>query len=185
MAYKDPERQRAYAREWLKRNPEKAREAMRRWRARNPELLREGRRKYRQAARLRDGAKLNAQRAAYLASHPEVKRAKEQAYRARKIAAEGSFTGAEWLELLDRWDNVCAYCGEPGPLEADHRVPLSREGTNFIDNILPACRRCNGRKHKMTEEEFRALLAAERGCDHIVDSRMSALEPLGWVAQLA
>ena len=30
MAYKDPERQRAYAREWLKRYPEKAREAARR-----------------------------------------------------------------------------------------------------------------------------------------------------------
>jgi 5-methylcytosine-specific restriction endonuclease McrA len=162
MAYKDPERQRAYARAWLKRNPEKAREAMRRWRARNPELLRERRRTYRRAARLRDAAKLNAQRAMYLAVHPEVKRAKEQAYRARKAAAAGSFCGAEWLALVARWDNVCAYCGEAGPLEADHRIPLSRGGTNYIDNVLPACRSCNGRKHKMTEEEFRALLAAER-----------------------
>lgn len=161
MAYKDPERQRAYAREWMKRNAEKAREAMRRWRARHPELLRERRRKYRRAARLRDGAKLNAQRAAYLATHPEVKRAKEQAYRARKIAAAGSFTGAEWLELVGRWGNVCAYRGEPGPLEPDHRVPLTRGGTNFIENILPACRNCNARKHTMTEEEFRARLALE------------------------
>src|SRR6266498_2737106 len=103
MAYKDPERQRAYAREWLKRNPEKAREAMRRWRARHPELLRERRRNYRRAARLRDGAKLNAQREAYLASHPEVKRAKEHAYRARRIAAAGFFTGVEWLALLGRY----------------------------------------------------------------------------------
>jgi hypothetical protein len=109
MAYKDPERQRAYAREWMKRNAEKAREAMRRWRARNPELVRARNRKYRRAARLRDGAKLNAQRAAYLASHPEVKRAKEQAYRARKVAAVGSFTGAEWLKLVAFWGNVCAY----------------------------------------------------------------------------
>jgi 5-methylcytosine-specific restriction endonuclease McrA len=162
MAYKDPERQRSYAREWMKRNPEKAREAMPRWRARNPELLRERSRKYRRAARLRDGAKLNAQRAAYLAAHPEVKRAKEQAYRARRVAAAGSFTGAEWLELVARWGNVCAYRGEVGPLEPDHRVPLARGGTNFIDNILPACRRCNAEKHTMTEEEFRARLVAER-----------------------
>jgi 5-methylcytosine-specific restriction endonuclease McrA len=162
VAYKDPERQRAYAREWMKRNPEKAREAMRRWRVRHPELLRERRRDYKRAARLRDGAKMNAQRAAYLASHPEVKRAKEQSYRARKIAAAGSFTGAEWLELVARWENVCAYDGAPGPLEPDHRTPLFRGGSNFIDNILPACRSCNGRKHTMTEEEFRARLAAER-----------------------
>ena len=161
VAYEDPERQRAYAREWLKRNPEKAREAMRRWRVRHPELLRERRRKYQRAARLRDGAKLNAQRASYLAKHPEVKRAAGQAYRARKMAAEGSFTGAQWLELVARWANVCAYDGASGPLEPDHRVPLFRGGTNFIDNNLPACRSCNGRKHTMTEEEFRARLAAE------------------------
>jgi len=162
MAYKDPERQRAYAREWLKRNPQKARDAVRRWRARNPELNRERRRKYRRAAYVRNAAKINAEKAAYLASHPEVKRAKDQAYRARRIAAAGSFTGAEWLDLLAHCGGVCSYCGEAGRLEADHRLPLSRGGTNLIDNILPACRSCNGRKHKMTEEEFRVLLAAER-----------------------
>ena len=162
MAYKDPERQRAYAREWLKRNPQKARDAVRRWRARNPELNRERRRKYRRAAYVRNAAKINAEKAAYLASHPEVKRAKDQAYRARRSAAAGSFTGAEWLELLAHCGGVCSYCGKAGPLEVDHRLPLSRGGTNFIDNILPACRSCNGRKHKMTETEFRVLLAAER-----------------------
>jgi 5-methylcytosine-specific restriction endonuclease McrA len=162
VAYKDPERQRAYALEWLKRNPEKAREAVRQWRVRNPELNRERRRAYRRKAYLRNAAQINAQKAAYLASHPEVKRAKDQAYRARKIAADGAFSGAEWSELQARSGNVCAYCGGPGPLEADHRLPLARGGSNFIDNILPACRGCNGRKHKMTEEEFRARLAAER-----------------------
>jgi len=162
MAYKDPERQRAYARAWLKRYPEKAREAMRRWRARHPELLRARRREYRRAARRRDSAKLNAQRAAYLAAHPEVKRAKEQAYRARKAAAVGSFTGAEWRALVERYGNVCAYDGARGPLEADHRIPLSRGGTNYIENILPACRSCNSRKHTLTEREFRAFLASER-----------------------
>lgn len=40
-------------------------------------------------------------------------------------------------------------------------MPLARGGSNSIDNILPACGRCNRRKHLMTEEEFRARLAAE------------------------
>jgi 5-methylcytosine-specific restriction endonuclease McrA len=40
-------------------------------------------------------------------------------------------------------------------------VPLCRGGSNEISNILPACRHCNRRKHRKTEEEFRALLAAE------------------------
>ena len=162
VAYKNPERQRAYAREWMKRNPEKAREAMQRWRARNPDLRRERNRRYKRAAQLRDPAKINAQKAAYHIAHPEYKRAKDHAYRARSQVAFGSFTGQEWRELQEHSGRRCAYCGEAGPLEADHRVPLARGGTNFIDNILPACRSCNGRKHKMTEEEFRARLAAER-----------------------
>jgi 5-methylcytosine-specific restriction endonuclease McrA len=162
VAYKDPERQRAYAREWLKRNPEKARDAMRRWRERNPGLRRERNRRYKRAAQLRNSAKINAQKAAYHAAHPEYRRAKDQAYRARSQAALGSFTGPEWRDLQERWGHVCAYCGEAGPLEADHRVPLARGGTNYIDNILPACRSCNGRKHRSTEEEFRQRLAAER-----------------------
>lgn len=49
-----------------------------------------------------------------------------------------------------------------GPLQVDHRIPLARGGSNSIDNILPACGRCNRRKHLMTEAEFRARLAAER-----------------------
>ena len=47
----------------------------------------------------------------------------------------------------------------------DHRTPLERGGTNEIANILPACVRCNLRKHLMTEDEFRARLAAERAAD--------------------
>jgi 5-methylcytosine-specific restriction endonuclease McrA len=66
------------------------------------------------------------------------------------------------MALVELYENRCAYDGAPAPLHADHRLPLERGGTNVIENILPACRRCNLRKHLMTEEEFRARLAAER-----------------------
>jgi 5-methylcytosine-specific restriction endonuclease McrA len=157
MPYKDPERQRAYAREWIKRNAEKAREAMRRWRAAHPEERNADRRAFYQRHRAEELAKS----AQYHRDHPEVGRASWQNYRARKRAAAGSFTAAEWLALVEQYGGRCAYCGESTALEADHRVPLSRGGTNTIDNILPACRVCNARKHRMTEEEFRARLASE------------------------
>ncbi|MEK6226560.1 MAG: HNH endonuclease signature motif containing protein [Chloroflexota bacterium] len=69
---------------------------------------------------------------------------------------------AEWRALVELCDGCCAYCGERAPLEIDHRVPLARGGTDSIDNILPACGPCNRRKHAMSEEEFRARLAAEK-----------------------
>jgi len=134
MPFKDPEKQRAYGRDWMKRNPDKAREAMRRWRAAHPKEHGEDNRAY--YGRHRD--ERLEQSAAYHRANPQVGRARTQNYRARKIAALGSFTAAEWLALVEQYQGRCAYCGETGPLEADHRIPLARGGTNHIDNILPA-----------------------------------------------
>ncbi len=81
----------------------------------------------------------------------------------RRIAAGGQgFSTAEWLALLAHHGGSCAYRGGKILIEIDHRIPLSRGGSNLIDNILPACRRCNRRKHRMTEDEFRELLQRER-----------------------
>jgi 5-methylcytosine-specific restriction endonuclease McrA len=156
MAYKDPERGRAYGREWMKRNPDKAREAVRRWSKAHPEQRRAAKRLY--YARHREQHR--AVMAAYHRAHPEVLRAKSHAYRARSRAAEGKFTSAEWRALVESYDGKCAYRGEAGPLEVDHRTPLSRGGANSIDNVLPACGICNREKGRLTEAEFRARLAA-------------------------
>jgi len=155
VAYKDPERQRAYAREWLKRNPEKAREAVRRWSKAHPEQRRSAKRLY--YARHRERHK--AVMAAYHRAHPEVLRAKSNAYRARARAAEGRFTSEEWLAVVKDHGGRSAYCGGAGPLQVDHRTPLSRGGTNSIDNVLPACGGCNAKKGQSTEAEFRARSA--------------------------
>jgi 5-methylcytosine-specific restriction endonuclease McrA len=141
----------------MKRNPEKARAAMRRWRAAHPEEHNADTR----LDYLNHREERLAQSAAYHRDHPEVGRARFENRRARKRAADGSFTPAEWLALVERYGGCCAYCGAQGRLEVDHRIPLSRGGSNRIENILPACRSCNARKHQMTEEEFRARRADE------------------------
>ena len=159
MPYKDPERQRDYGRGWIERNPEKAREAMRRWRQRHPaEHAAEVRSYYE-----RHKDRLAAYFAQYRRDHRDVRQAIHARRRARKRGAGGSYTTVEWIELLQRWNWTCAYCGERGPLEPDHRIPLARGGSNSIENILPACRRCNQRKGLLSDEEFRARLAADRG----------------------
>lgn len=78
--------------------------------------------------------------------------------RARIAAAKGSFTTLEWLRLCIQYAYACGYCGEWTALAADHRIPLSRGGTNSIENIIPACRTCNSRKGRQTEAEFRASI---------------------------
>jgi 5-methylcytosine-specific restriction endonuclease McrA len=146
----------------MQRNPEKARAGMQRWRQAHPEEHREEHRAEGRARYARHKDRLKAQIAAYHRAHPDVVRAKREKHRALRKGAEGFFTATEWHDLVIQCEHACAYCGTIGPLEQDHCLPLDRGGTNWIANILPACRVCNARKHLMTEEEFRARLAAER-----------------------
>ena len=157
MPYADPERRRAYARDWIRRNPDKAREAMRRWRERHPDDHRAENRAY----YARDPGRRQLQIDAS-PNRRAVRRAADAKRRARKLEAVGAFTSAEWLQLVIRWGSRCAYCRASSKLHADHRVPLSRGGSNAIGNILPACASCNLRKSTLTETEFRSRLAANR-----------------------
>lgn len=64
----------------------------------------------------------------------------------RRSKHGGWFTTQEWLSLCERYGNVCLACGKPGPLTQDHVIPLSKGGSNSIDNIQPLCDRCNKKK---------------------------------------
>ncbi len=51
----------------------------------------------------------------------------------------------------------CAYCGkrlEGTDWHIDHVIPKAHGGSDSIDNLLPACRRCNTLKKDRTPEEF-------------------------------
>lgn len=72
-----------------------------------------------------------------------------EAYRARKLNAIGSFSPSEWNGLKERFGFMCLCCKKCEPeikLCADHIVPLSKGGDNFISNIQPLRASCNARK---------------------------------------
>ena len=79
---------------------------------------------------------------------------------ARLKRAGGSHTAQEWREKCALLANLCIYCGEARPLVRDHKVPLSRGGTDDITNIVPACRSCNSKKRSQTAHEYLGLVAA-------------------------
>jgi 5-methylcytosine-specific restriction endonuclease McrA len=67
--------------------------------------------------------------------------------RAAKRASPGNFTAKEFEDLCDSYGNRCLCCGVTGVvLEADHVVPLSRGGSDGIENIQPLCGTCNRSK---------------------------------------
>jgi 5-methylcytosine-specific restriction endonuclease McrA len=67
---------------------------------------------------------------------------------ARKKAADGHHTGTEIKALFKRQGGKCAYCRvmlKPG-YHADHIIPISKGGSNWISNIQLTCSDCNHRK---------------------------------------
>jgi 5-methylcytosine-specific restriction endonuclease McrA len=76
-----------------------------------------------------------------------------------KRSAITGLTEQIWQELVAANGGSCYYCGcKPRLLVREHRVPLSRGGTNDISNIVPACPECNRAKGSLTEAEYGGLL---------------------------
>ena len=71
--------------------------------------------------------------------------------RARIRGIINTLTAQEWLDILEQYNYACVYCRiefncENLP-ERDHVIPISKGGNNTKENVVPACRNCNARKH--------------------------------------
>ena len=87
----------------------------------------------------------------WVVNNRDKKRHKDLMYIYRKKNAEGNFTLEEWEKLTRESGGKCVVCEEVRPLTRDHIIPLSRGGTNYIQNIQPLCRPCNSRKSSKIE----------------------------------
>jgi hypothetical protein len=73
---------------------------------------------------------------------------------ARAIATH---TDKEWRAKCIAADHLCHYCKRPTAstgLVKDHHVPVSRGGSDGIDNLVPACWDCNAQKNNTPPDEF-------------------------------
>lgn len=114
----------------------------------------EDRQRYRQILKSRNPEKIKAYFKEWKHNHKESIKAYNQNRRAYELNAEGSFTPKEWEAKKLEHGNVCANCGTSGKLTVDHIIPLSRGGSNWIDNIQPLCLSCNCMKHDLLMDEF-------------------------------
>lgn len=81
-------------------------------------------------------------------------------YAERRKAKQHEITEEEWIECLNFFDNSCAYCGltleEHKELYAQqlHKEHVDCNGSNKIDNCVPACKICNPSKREYEVYEW-------------------------------
>lgn len=67
-------------------------------------------------------------------------------------------TKKERSAIYDKCKGHCAYCGceiPIGKMHIDHVKPISIDGEDVLENMLPACRSCNNYKASMSVEGMR------------------------------
>ena len=59
-------------------------------------------------------------------------------------------------KIIEKYDGKCAYCGKycKEKYHIDHKLPLSRGGTNEFRNLALSCPHCNLSKNDKTDVEF-------------------------------
>ena len=147
---------RAYHRRWMNRwyraHQRDARRKLKLRRQRNIEQWRRyGRRYYLTKLRTNPDymAKQRAKGRLWVKRNPLKQRHRVALYRAREMGARGSHTLEQWMSVVRAHSWKCFYCGKRltrKTLTKDHRNPLSRGGSDFARNLVPACKACNSGK---------------------------------------
>jgi 5-methylcytosine-specific restriction endonuclease McrA len=131
------------AKEWAKNNIDKRREIARDYVSRNKEKVS----KYSKEWNEKNPGKKTEALKRWRKQNPEKVRVQKTNRRALEFGAEGNFTEAEWLSLVEKYEHKCLRCGRDDvKLTHDHVIPLSLGGSNSIDNIQPLCYSCNSSK---------------------------------------
>lgn len=116
-----------YKKQWQQKNAEKHRLYSKKYRLKYPE-------------------KIKAYTVKWRIENPAKQKRKELVRRALKAKAVGNYSPKNLILKFVYYGNKCIYCNTTENLTIEHKIPLSRGGTNWLANLAPACGSCNKAK---------------------------------------
>jgi 5-methylcytosine-specific restriction endonuclease McrA len=169
----NPEAHKAYhleaSRKWRQAHPDKASQVSRNAHKRNREYDRQAAVKqrlrnpdYQKQWALQNPELARARYGRYYKAHPEKGHLDRARRRARILQAPGFCTIEQWRGRVEYYGCRCFYCRReltwepkrPNTVTQEHLIPLSRNGSNWPANLVPACLDCNLKKGKKKLAEW-------------------------------
>lgn len=88
--------------------------------------------------------------------NPDKVKARVDKYKIKLAQADGTYFPEDINAIREKLRDKCFYCGAElnGGGEVDHKLPISRGGSNWPSNLTLACRTCNRDKNNKTSDEF-------------------------------
>ncbi len=149
--------------DWYKRNRESYLKKCADRKARNPEHVNRISRESNARSYKRDPARHIGYTLAWNKRNPErlskARVAASMRRRAVEKKAPGNPKARDLRYLMDSYLGKCAYCMSAAT-QFDHVIPLASGGTNYVDNLVPACERCNKKKTSHSLLKFMLRKAA-------------------------
>lgn len=132
---------------WQRKNIEKTRDFKREWGRRNTDITRYHARK--------------PQRKEYMKVWRKENPDKIKQYNFyRQMNKHHDITEREWKSCKEHFDNSCAYCGISDGMAKErygnylHKDHADHDGSNNLNNCIPACKSCNSSKHNFVLEDW-------------------------------
>lgn len=146
--------------EYREENQELIAERNRRYREENPEYFREYERNLRPPRSEEQIERFREYQSQWAKENRDKKNAAKHRRRAKKEDADGDHGPEDIQRQKVRQSGRCYWCGckLSDDYHLDHRVPLSRGGSNGPENLVIACVSCNLSKHAKTPGEFLGML---------------------------
>lgn len=155
------QRRKPYIQKWLRENRAKNLATQRLWRLKNLAKARADGRRWKLSNPERHRAHVRKAREKYQAKYPERILARSRKSATTRRMRMGRVVGdpikvSAWVEYwrsqMRRGEMVhCSYCTVPivdlRYFWMDHVIPVARGGPDLPENLVPACRKCNGNKH--------------------------------------